>query len=174
MIWTFYHAQQEIYSTYFQEEEENLQQKEEQHVPRFVLNILYAENKEVFLSKRLVQHMNGLLQSPCEKVEKNETSIKAVLRETLEETSLRFKKEDVAYLFNDSQFDCDVYLTKINKRCPRRTEPKKADDWILYEFDRYEKLAKEDKITPTYTSFIEEIMSYLIDTYFTKFFYFIF
>src|ERR1051325_9480782 len=156
--------QKEIYSTYLQEEEDEIiSQKEEQHIPRFVLNILYAENKGVFLSKRLVQHMNGLLQSPGGKVEKNETSMEAVLRETLEETSLKFQAKDVNYLFNDSQYNCDVYLTKINRKYPRRTEPKKASDWILYDFDRYEKLAKEGKTTTTHTSFIEEIMSHLTD-----------
>ena len=54
-------------------------------------------------------------------------------------------------------------FTQIGRKYPRRTEPQKASDWVLYDFDKYEKLAKEGKTTTTHSSFIEEIMSYLID-----------
>ena len=49
------------------------------------------------------------------KVKKNETSEEAVLRETAEETDIELKLQDLTYLFNDPNFDCDVYMTKLQK-----------------------------------------------------------
>ncbi len=44
---------------------------------KFVLNILYNDYG-MYLFKRYSEKIKGLLQSPCEKVEEEETSIEAV------------------------------------------------------------------------------------------------
>ena len=84
--------------------------------PKYVLNILYND-RGVYLSERIQENkeMCGLWQSPGGKVEEGETSEEAVLRETAEETDIELKLQDLTYLFNDPHFNCDVYLTKLQK-----------------------------------------------------------
>jgi ADP-ribose pyrophosphatase YjhB (NUDIX family) len=49
-----------------------------------------------------------------------------VLRETAEETDIELKLQDFTYLFNDPNFNCDVYMTKLQKnQIPQQTEPEK-------------------------------------------------
>ena len=57
--------------------------------------------------------MYNLWQVAGGKVEKGESSLQAVLRETKEETGLDLAKEDCMFLFNDPEFNCDVYATKL-------------------------------------------------------------
>ena len=57
--------------------------------------------------------MYNLWQVAGGKVEKGESSLQAVLRETKEETELDINKEDCKFLMNDPAFNCDVYATKI-------------------------------------------------------------
>ncbi len=82
--------------------------------PTYVLNILY-DNEGIYLSKRLQKDkpMYNLWQVAGGKVEKGESSLQAVLRETKEETELDINKEDCKFLMNDPAFNCDVYATKI-------------------------------------------------------------
>src|SRR5947207_12731419 len=84
--------------------------------PKYVLNILYND-RGVYLSERIQENkeMCGLWQSPGGKVEEDETSEEAVLRETVEETDIELKLQDLTYLFNDPHFNCDVYMTKLQK-----------------------------------------------------------
>ena len=80
--------------------------------PTYVLNILYINNgrlnRGIYLSKRLQKNkeMYDLWQSPGGKVEKGETSAQAAIRETLEETGLQIKEEEMGYLLNDPNFMC--------------------------------------------------------------------
>ena len=70
--------------------------------------------------------MYDLWQSPGGKVEKGETSAQAAIRETFEETDLQIREEEMGYLLNDPNFNCDVYITKLNEgQIPQRTEPTK-------------------------------------------------
>jgi hypothetical protein len=70
---------------FVQQQEEEIEQEElfQEHVSRFVLNILYWENKGVFLSKRLVQHMNGLYNLRVEKLKKAKLPYKQQLEKRL-------------------------------------------------------------------------------------------
>ena len=95
--------------------------------PKYVLNILYND-RGVYLSERIQKNkeMCGLWQSSGGKVEEGETSEEAVLRETAEETDIELKLQDLTYLFNDPHFNCDVYMTKLQKnQIPQQTEPEK-------------------------------------------------
>ena len=58
--------------------------------------------------------MYNLWQVAGGKVEVGESSLQAVLREIIEETGVMVQKEDCKFLFNDPEFNCDVYTTKIN------------------------------------------------------------
>ena len=125
--------------------------------PKFVLNILYNDYG-VYLSKRYSEEMKGLLQSPCGKVEEGETSIKAVWRETWEETGIDLDDKDLKFLLNDPKYNCDVYFSRLKPDVrPKRTESEKNSLWKCYSFDKYEKLAKENKTTPTHSRYIEYI-----------------
>jgi len=97
--------------------------------PKYVLNILYND-KGVYLSERIQENkeMCGLWQSPGGKVEEGETSEEAVLRETAEETDIELKLQDLTYLFNDPHFNCDVYMTKLQKnQVPQQLNLKNKD-----------------------------------------------
>ncbi len=54
--------------------------------------------------------MEGLIQIPCEKVDKGETSYQAVCREIREETGLYTA---LKYLIKDNRFNCDIYTMDI-------------------------------------------------------------
>ena len=131
--------------------------------PKYVLNILYND-RGVYLSERIQEdkEMCGLWQSPGGKVEEGETSEEAVLRETAEETDIELKLQDLTYLFNDPHFNCDVYMTKLQKnQIPQQTEPEKQGPWMRFAFKTYHQYAKNKKTTPTHTTYIVELMKLL-------------
>ena len=137
--------------------------KDNMKEPKYVLNILYND-KGVYLSERIQENkeMYGLWQSPGGKVEKGETSEEAVLRETAEETDIELKLQDLTYLFNDPNFNCDVYMTKLQKnQIPQQTEPEKQGPWMHFAFKTYHQYAKNKKTTPTHTTYIVELMKLL-------------
>ena len=55
--------------------------------------------------------MGGLWNVPEGKAERNETSIKAAFRETKEETELIIEPDRMKKIFNDTNYNCDVYIT---------------------------------------------------------------
>jgi len=83
---------------------------------KYIMVIIY--NKEdVRLSYQLKGEMADLWQSVCGKTEsQNLTSRDAALRELEEETDLIAIREDLQFLFNDNNFDCDVYKLKVHPR----------------------------------------------------------
>ena len=56
--------------------------------------------------------MEGLIQVPCGKTEKGETSYQTVCREIREETELYTV---LKYLTKDNRFNCDIYTTDITE-----------------------------------------------------------
>ncbi len=61
--------------------------------------------------------MQYLWQSVCRSVEDyDESSKHAATREVLEETGLEVILGDLQYLFNDPEYDCDVYKLKVHSR----------------------------------------------------------
>src|SRR6266542_2142877 len=81
-----------------------------------------------YLKKGNMQH---LWQSVCGSVENyDESSKHAAVRKVLEEIGLEVILEDLQYLFNDSEYDCDVYKLKVYPRTELdQTEPTKQEEW---------------------------------------------
>ena len=111
------------------EEEDDDNEKTEPN-PEFVLIIIY-DNQGVYLSKRINKRkvMYNLLQTPCGKVERNEHSMEAILRETLEEAGVNLRVMDVEYLFNDPKFNCDVYMSKLPEDQEMKIQNQKNMDY---------------------------------------------
>ena len=108
--------------------DEKLNYKTNIKEPHYVLNVVYDQKEidqgGIYLSQRTnpEKDMFGMWQTPGGKVEENESSIDAVVREITEETGIRFEKEQVIFMFNDPEFDCDVYSTYGNKQSLSWTE----------------------------------------------------
>ena len=63
------------------------------------------------------ENMQHLWQSVCGSIEDyDESSRHVTAREVLEETGLEVILEDLQYLFNDPEYDCDVYKLKVYLR----------------------------------------------------------
>ncbi len=79
------------------------------------------------LKKGSMQH---LWQSVCGSVEDyDESSRHAITWEVLEETGLEVILGDLQYLFNDPEYDYDVYKLKVYLRTELdRTEPTKQEE----------------------------------------------
>ena len=92
-----------------------------------------------WLKKGSIQH---LWQSVCESVENyDESSKQVVAREVLKETGLEVILGDLQYLFNDPEYDCDVYKLKMHPRTELDyTEPTKQEEWEHFFWDAYEKM----------------------------------
>ena len=91
------------------------------------------------LKKGSMQH---LWQSVYRSVEDyDESNRHAATREVLEETGLEVILGDLQYLFNDPEYDCDVYKLKVHPRTELdRTEPTKQGEWEHFSWDAYEKM----------------------------------
>ncbi|GBC00604.1 hypothetical protein RclHR1_03900021 [Rhizophagus clarus] len=130
----------------------------------YVMNILYQDNG-IYLSKRCQKNkeMYNLWQIPGGKVELGESSIQAVLRKTQKETAIKLKKEELTYLFNDPNFNCDIYATKlISNQKLEHTESDKQGPWELFNWDNYKEMANQELTTPTHITYIEEILKSLV------------
>ncbi len=110
------------------------------------------------LKKGSMQH---LWQSVCGSVEDyDESSRHAAAREVLEETGLEVILEDLQYLFNDSEYDCDVYKLKVHPRTELdRTEPTKQVEWEHFSWDVYEKMVWDQRTTPTHATHYDQIIT---------------
>jgi ADP-ribose pyrophosphatase YjhB (NUDIX family) len=131
--------------------------------PTYVMNVVYND-AGIFLSKRIdkSKEMYNFWQVPGGKVEENEYSIEAVIRETEEETGLIIKKNIPKLIFNDPKFNCDVYVTKVDMNTVlRNTEPNKQSSWILNTFKQYEEKCKRNEITPTHVRYMKKILENL-------------
>jgi len=61
--------------------------------------------------------MQHLWQSVCRSVKDyDESSRQAAAKEILEETGLEVILRDLQYLFNNPEYDCDVYKLKVHLR----------------------------------------------------------
>ncbi len=93
--------------------------------------VIYDE-QGIRMSYRLKRgNMQHLWQSVCESVEDyDESSRHAVAKEVLEEMGLKIILGDLQYLFNDPEYDCDVYKLKVYPRTELdRTELTKQGEW---------------------------------------------
>lgn len=119
--------------------------------PKYVLNILYCDDK-IWISKRDkdLKVMPRLWQTVCGKTEQEDKNSKsACIRETQEETGIQLKENEPWFVFNDPEFNCDVYITKTQE-IPRHTEPEKMSEWIQVDFKQYQYLAESELMTKTH------------------------
>ena len=94
--------------------------------------------------------MYNLWQVVGEKVEQGKLSKRTAIRETKEETDLTIMSKQCLFLINDPQFNCDIYITKIDDQQElQRTEPDKQGPWILTARDQFEFMAKQKELTPS-------------------------
>ena len=106
--------------------------------------------------------MPNLWQTICGKVELNESSINACIRETREETGIRLTNNRPIFIFNDDEFDCDVYITHLlYDEIPQHTEPTKMSRWIKINLNEYRRLTKLKIMTPTHNKKVDEIIKHL-------------
>src|SRR6266498_3871879 len=102
--------------------------------------------------------MKNMWQSPGGKTD-GKPSMEAALRELEEETGLVVKPEDLKFLINDLNYNCDVYTLKVHPNTELDLiEPGQNGEWEKFSFEAYERMAREDHTTPTHTICIEPIL----------------
>ena len=134
--------------------------------PTFVINLVFENKEKIWISKRAsdLKIMPNLYQVPGGKVDKDETSIDACIRETKEETGIKLEKNRPKLIFNDDHYNCDVYITKLswNER-PKREEPTKMSNWLQINLDEYVKLSQKEKMTGTHVRMYEVIKQHILN-----------
>src|SRR6266498_4956848 len=105
--------------------------------------------------------MQYLWQSVCESVEDyDESSRHAAARKVLEETGLEVILGNLQYLFNDPEYDCDVYKLKVHPRTDLdRIELTKQGEWKHFFWDAYEKIVQDRRTTPTHITYYDQIIT---------------
>ena len=130
--------------------------------PSYVLNVLCRDGK-VWLSKRKQKPMKGLLQVVTGKVEKKESSLDAVLRETEEETGLQIEEDRPQFLLNDPAYNTDIYITKLKRtEEPQLTEPTKMDKWKTYTVSEYTNKKNLEEVTPSLITYHQQICEQIL------------
>src|SRR6266498_1277340 len=123
--------------------------------------IIYDE-QGMRISYRLKKgNMQHLWQSVCGSVEDyDESSRQVTAREVLEETGLEVILRDFQYLFNDPEYDCDVYKLKVHPRTELdQTESTKQGKWEHFSWDAYEKMVQDRRITPIHITYYDQIIT---------------
>src|SRR6266545_8372859 len=101
--------------------------------------------------------MKNMWQSPGGKTD-GEPSMKAALRELEEETGLVTELEDLKFLINDPNYNCNVYTLRVHPNTELDLmELDKNRKWEKFSFEAYKRMVREGYITPTYTTCIESI-----------------
>src|SRR6266498_3792038 len=102
--------------------------------------------------------MKNMWQSSEGKTD-GEPSMEAALRELEEETGLVAESEDLKFLINDPNYNCDVYTLKVYPNTELDLmEPEKNREWEKFSFEAYERMAREDHITSIHTICIKPIL----------------
>ena len=97
-------------------------------------------------------------QSPGGKTDR-EPSMEAALRELEEETGLVIESENLKFLINDPNYNCDVYTLKVHPNTELDLmEPDKNREWEKFFFEAYERMVREGRTTPTHTTCIKLIL----------------
>src|SRR6266542_1784154 len=110
------------------------------------------------MSLRYGEVMTNMWQSPGGKTD-GEPSREAALRELEEETGLVAEPEDLKFLINDLNYNCDVYTLKVHPNIELDLiESDKNRKWEKFSFEAYKRMAREGRITPTHTICIKLIL----------------
>src|SRR6266498_3209704 len=90
----------------------------------------------------------------------DEFSSHVAAREVLEEAGLEVILGDLQYLFNDSEYDCDVYKLKVHPRTElNRIELTKQGEWEHFSWDAYKKMVQDRRTTPTHITHCDQIIT---------------
>ncbi len=120
--------------------------------------IIVHDRDGVRMSLQYGEVMNNMWQSLGGKTDRK-LSIKAALRELEEETDLVAEPEDLKFLINDINYNCDVYTLKVHPNTELDLiETNKNGEWEKFFFEAYERTVREGRITPTHTTCIELIL----------------
>src|SRR6266498_2078535 len=124
---------------------------------KFVMVIVHdRDGVRMFLRYREV--MKNMWQSPGGKTD-GKLSMEAALRELEEETGLVAETENLKFLINDPNYNCDVYTLKVHPNTELDLmESEKNGEWEKFSFEAYERIAREGRITPTHITCIEPIL----------------
>ena len=107
--------------------------------------------------------MKGLLQVIIGKVEKKESSLEALLRETEEETGLQIEGDRPQFLLNDPAYNADIYITKLKRtEEPQLTEPAKMDKWKTYTVSEYTTKKNLEEVTPSLITYHQQICEQIL------------
>ena len=107
--------------------------------------------------------MKGLLQVVTGKVEKKESSLEAVLRETEEETGLQIEGDRPQFLLTDPAYNADIYITKLKRtEEPQLTEPTKMDKWKTYTVSEYTTKKNLEEVTPSLVTYHQQICEQIL------------
>ncbi len=119
------------------------------------------------LKKGSIQHLQ---QSVCRSVEDyDESSRHTAAREVLEETGLEVILGDLQYLFNDLEYDCNVYKLKVHPRTELDcTEPTKQGEWEHFSQNAYEKMVRDRRTTLTHITHYDQIITLTKPKYLQK------
>src|SRR6266542_5686494 len=102
--------------------------------------------------------MKNMWQSPEGKTDK-EPSMEVAIQKLEEETGLVAEPEDLKFLINDLNYNCDVYTLKMHPNTELDLiEPDKNGVWKKFSFEAYERIAREGRTTPIHTTCIELIL----------------
>src|SRR6266540_2314798 len=171
-------AHVDAFSRALEESHTAVQQPSRQHIPvtlqkelrrrarqqtksKFIMVVIYDE-QEIRMSYRLKKRsMQHLWQSVYESVEDyDESSRYVTAREVLEETGLEIILGDLQYLFNDTEYDCDVYKLKVHPRIELdRIELTKQGEWEHFSWDAYEKMVRDRRTTLMHITYYDQIIT---------------
>src|SRR6266496_3333090 len=113
--------------------------------------VIVHDRDGVRMSLRYGEVMKNMWQSPG--------GVEAALRELEEETGLVAEPEDLKFLINDPNYNCDVYTLKVHPNTELDLmEPEKNGEWEKFSFEAYERITREGRIIPTHTTCIELIL----------------
>ncbi len=103
--------------------------------------------------------MKDLWQSVCKKTELKDLTLRdVILRELKEKMDLVTIWEDLQYLFNDINFDYNIYKLKVHLRTKLdQIELVKYEPWKYFNWGIYARLVREKWLIPTHISYRKQI-----------------
>ena len=120
--------------------------------------VIVYDRDGVRMSLRYRKVMNNMWQSLRGKTDR-EPSMEVALKELKEETGLVAETEDLKFLLNDPNYNCDVYTLKVYPNTELDLiKSNKNEEWEKFSFEAYKRMARKGYTTYIYTTCIELIL----------------
>ncbi len=124
---------------------------------KFIIVIVHDRNG-VRMSLWYEKIMNDIWQSSGGKTD-GEPSMEVALRELEEEISLVAEPEDLKFLLNNPNYNCNVYTLKVHPNTELDLiEPNKNRKWEKFSFEAYERMVRKGCTIPIHITCIELIL----------------